>query len=65
MMEIKRVLNDNGVFVVSVPIIEGWNHSYENDAIKDPALRELHFGLTMYVFTAKIQRSTREWGLFI
>ena len=44
MMEIKRVLKDNGVFVVSVPIIEGWDHSYENEAIKDPALRELHFG---------------------
>jgi hypothetical protein len=42
--EICRVLKDDGVFVVSVPIVEGWDRSYENKAIVDPALRELHFG---------------------
>ena len=27
-----------------VPICEGWEKTYENIAIKDPAQRELHFG---------------------
>ena len=42
--EISRILSAEGFFIVSVPIIEGWEHTYENDSIKDPLLRELHFG---------------------
>lgn len=42
--EISRILSAEGFFIVSVPIIEGWEHTYENDSIRDPLLRELHFG---------------------
>jgi SAM-dependent methyltransferase len=47
--EIKRILKDDGLFIVSVPIVEGWDHSYENDAIRGPALREVHFGQSDHV----------------
>jgi SAM-dependent methyltransferase len=47
--EIKRILRDDGLFIVSVPIVEGWDHSYENAAIRDPALREVHFGQSDHV----------------
>lgn len=42
--EIYRVLTADGCMVVSVPIIEGWSHTYENPNINDPFLRTLHFG---------------------
>jgi SAM-dependent methyltransferase len=42
--EIYRVLSDNGQFVCSVPIIEGWEQTYENETITTPLERELHFG---------------------
>jgi hypothetical protein len=42
--ELHRVLVDDGQLVTSVPIVEGWSHTYEDPAITDPAARELHFG---------------------
>lgn len=42
--EIHRVLVDGGRLLVSVPIIEGWDRTYEDDTIVEPALREIHFG---------------------
>lgn len=47
--EIYRVLSEHGRLVVSVPIIEGWERTYENDSIRDPFLRELHFGQSDHV----------------
>jgi SAM-dependent methyltransferase len=44
--EICRILADDGCLVASVPIIEGWDTTYEDARITDPGLRELHFGLT-------------------
>src|ERR1700730_10997550 len=64
--EIKRVLKDDGVFVVSVPIVEGWDRSYENEAIIDPALRELHFGQSDHVrFYGKDFRDRLRIGGFL
>lgn len=42
--EIYRVLSDKGRLVCSVPIVEGWESTYENDSISTPRERELHFG---------------------
>lgn len=42
--EIYRILSDEGKFVVSVPIVDGWDRTYENPRIIDPHMRELHFG---------------------
>ena len=47
--EICRVLADNGRLVASVPIVEGWEHTYENQSVADPAARELHFGQSDHV----------------
>ena len=42
--EIHRILSDNGHLIASVPIIEGWETTYENPAILSEAERTLHFG---------------------
>jgi SAM-dependent methyltransferase len=42
--EIRRILADDGVFIVSVPIVEGWNSTYEDSALTEPTERDLHFG---------------------
>jgi hypothetical protein len=42
--EIHRILIPSGLLVASVPIVEGWAHTYEDGSILDPHLRELHFG---------------------
>lgn len=42
--EIYRILSPHGVFIVSVPIIETWNTTYENPAITTKKDRLLHFG---------------------
>jgi Methyltransferase domain len=47
--EVKRVLKDDGVLVVSVPLVEGWDRTYEDETIVDPTLRELHFGQSDHV----------------
>ncbi len=47
--EIHRILSDDGRLVVSVPIVEGWERTYENSNITDPSLRSLHFGQADHV----------------
>lgn len=42
--EVSRILKRNGVFVCTVPIIEGCDETYENDAITEGRHRLLHFG---------------------
>lgn len=44
MRELHRVLADTGLLIVSVPIVYGWESTYENKSITDPFLREIHFG---------------------
>jgi SAM-dependent methyltransferase len=44
LMEIHRVLKDGGRLLATVPMIEGWEHTYENPRVSDDAGRELHFG---------------------
>jgi predicted SAM-dependent methyltransferase len=47
--EIMRILAPGGMLVASVPIIEGWDTTYEDVAIKDPEDRALHFGQSDHV----------------
>lgn len=42
--ELHRVLRPSGLVVVMVPIIEGWETTYENDRVIAPQERERHFG---------------------
>lgn len=42
--EINRILKSGGILIASVPIIEGWDKSYENTQITSPKDRDLHFG---------------------
>jgi len=47
--ELGRILSDDGVLIVSVPIIEGWDKTYENSKITTDEERDLHFGLYDHV----------------
>lgn len=47
--EIFRILSPAGRLIVSVPIIEGWAQTYENESVQDPLSRELHFGQSDHV----------------
>jgi SAM-dependent methyltransferase len=42
--EINRILRPNGILIAMVPIIEGWDKTYENPAIIDWRSRKRHFG---------------------
>lgn len=43
-MELSRILKNNGVFVCTVPIIEGWDETYESVAVTNETDRRLHYG---------------------
>jgi SAM-dependent methyltransferase len=47
--ELRRVIKKEGKLFIMVPIIEGWESTYENPNIKDPSLRLLHFGQSDHV----------------
>lgn len=42
--EVFRVLRPKGTMLVMVPVVEGWDATYENAAVESPRERELHFG---------------------
>jgi len=42
--ELNRVLTENGLLICMVPIIEGWESTYENYRVESKKDRELHFG---------------------
>jgi SAM-dependent methyltransferase len=44
MAEVHRILRPAGVFIVMVPMEEGWEETYENPRITSPRDRLLHFG---------------------
>ena len=60
--EIARILTDDGILVAMVPIVEGWETSYENPEITDETGRWLHFGQGDHIryygrdFTDRIER---------
>jgi len=42
--ELHRILRRDGQLILMIPVIEGWESSYENPAITSNQDRELHFG---------------------
>lgn len=42
--ELSRILSDGGILLCMVPIIEGWETTYENDSVTSDEDRLIHFG---------------------
>jgi SAM-dependent methyltransferase len=42
--EMYRIVQKDGYLITSVPIIEGWDHTYENPKIVSDKERNIHFG---------------------
>lgn len=42
--EIRRVLRPGGLLLCMVPVVEGWERTYENPDVATPLERTLHFG---------------------
>jgi SAM-dependent methyltransferase len=42
--ELHRILRPGGTALLMVPIIEGWDCTYENPYVTSPSEREIHFG---------------------
>lgn len=42
--ELNRILTKDGALLASFPLVEGWDKTYENDAITAPHDRDVHFG---------------------
>ena len=42
--ELFRILRPGGRLIATVPIVEGWERTYEDPTIDDPARRAAHFG---------------------
>lgn len=62
--ELRRVLATGGFAVVMVPIVEGWQTTYENPDVTDPKGREEHFGQFDHVryYGADLRRRIAEAG---
>jgi SAM-dependent methyltransferase len=42
--ELRRVLRPNGLLIITVPMVGGWDDTYENPPLQDERSRKLHFG---------------------
>jgi SAM-dependent methyltransferase len=62
--ELRRVLKPGGTLVVMIPIVEGWEDTYENAGIVKPAEREIHFGQWDHVrfYGRDVRERIREAG---
>jgi len=47
--ELFRILKPGGFLIVSTPIVEGWEHTYENADVLTAKDREIHFGQSDHV----------------
>lgn len=63
--EIKRILRPGGRLIAMVPIVEGWDKTYENGDVHTEAERELHFGQYDHVrfYGSDFRDRTRAAGL--
>jgi SAM-dependent methyltransferase len=51
LLELRRILARDGTLIIMVPVVEGWDTTYENSAIVRPAERTVHFGQWNHVRT--------------
>lgn len=42
--ELSRILTEDGLLIAMVPIIEGWEKTYENEDVDGEEARQVHFG---------------------
>ena len=63
--ELHRILEPTACLIIMVPIIEGWDKTYENSAITSGNDRDLHFGQSDHVriYGADFRNRVREAGL--
>lgn len=63
--EIARILRDDGLLICEIPIIEGWEHTYEPDGIAGTRAAEVHFGQDDHVrfYGADFRDRVRSAGL--
>ncbi|MCK7497583.1 MAG: class I SAM-dependent methyltransferase [Comamonadaceae bacterium] len=47
--EICRILHPDGLLIYMVPIVEGWDRTYEDAAVKSDEMRWLHYGQNDHV----------------
>jgi SAM-dependent methyltransferase len=47
--EISRIMAPGGVALLMFPIVEGWEHTFENPEITSPADRRIYFGQSDHV----------------
>jgi len=47
--ELFRILRPGGTLTIMIPIVEGWDQTYENRGIATDAERELHFGQSDHI----------------
>lgn len=47
--ELHRLLRPGGVAAIAVPIVEGWQQTYENPGVTTPSARAFHFGQSDHV----------------
>jgi SAM-dependent methyltransferase len=63
--ELFRVLTPGGVLITTVPLVEGWDSTYENAAVTSPADRLEHFGQSDHVryYGRDFRDQVRRFGL--
>jgi SAM-dependent methyltransferase len=64
LQELRRILGPNGTMILMVPIVEGWDTTYENPAAVSAADRELYFGQSDHVryYGRDFRQRVREAG---
>jgi SAM-dependent methyltransferase len=62
--ELHRILSPGGTLVVMVPIIEGWERTYENENVVTERDRHIHFGQFDHVrfYGADVRQRIRDAG---
>ena len=65
--EVHRVMARDGRWIVSVPQVHAWDHTYEDDSSTDPEQRRLHFGQSdhLRIYGRDIEDKLTETGFSV